>query len=47
MSLITPVKKDDAPAEVKEKLEGIEHEFGMIPNGVAVMAHSNCACWKD
>ena len=43
MSLIAPVTKDDAPAEVKEKLEGIEHEFGMIPNGVAVMAHSNCS----
>ena len=41
MSLIEPVKKDDAAPAVKLKLEHIEQEHGMIPNCGGVMAHSN------
>ena len=43
MPLITPLKKDEAPAEVREKLEGIEEAFGMLPNAAGVLANSNCS----
>ena len=40
MSLITPLDKNEAEPDVKEKLEAIEQQLGMIPNAVGVMAHS-------
>tara|TARA_B100000700_G_C15056466_1_gene863061 strand:+ start:2713 stop:3252 length:540 start_codon:yes stop_codon:yes gene_type:complete len=40
MSLITPLDKDLTTPVVKEKLENIEEAFGMLPNIIGVMAHS-------
>ena len=40
MSLIAPLDKNDAQPDVKQKLENIEEAFGMLPNIIGVMAHS-------
>ena len=43
MSLISPINKDNAQPEVKQKLDTIEKEHGMIPNAVGVLAHSKAS----
>ena len=40
MSLISPLDKNEANPGVSEKLENIEEAFGMLPNIIGVMAHS-------
>ena len=40
MTLIAPLEKNDSQPDVKETLEAIEQEHGMIPNAAGVMAHS-------
>lgn len=40
MSLIAPLNKQEAIPEVRATLENFEEEFGMIPNGIAVLAKS-------
>ena len=40
MTLIAPLEKNDSQPDVKEKLEAIEQELGMIPNAIGVVAHS-------
>lgn len=39
MIRIKPLKKEEAQQEAKESLEGIEKQFGMIPNLFATIAH--------
>ena len=39
MARIEPLKKEKAQQEAKEILEGIEKQFGMIPNLFATIAH--------
>ena len=40
MSLISPLDKNEANPGVSEKLGNIEEAFGMLPNIIGVMAHS-------
>ena len=40
MTLIAPLEKNDSQPDVKEKLEAVEQELGMIPNALGVVAHS-------
>ena len=40
MTFIAPLEKNDSQPDVKEKLEAVEQELGMIPNALGVVAHS-------
>lgn len=39
MARIEPLKKEEVEGETKEILEGIEKQFGMVPNLFATIAH--------